>query len=79
MAPARMQTKVRVKRAELMKIVEGRIRNAENEYKRAVAAHPGKVEKWYADCATLLERSPAFASAVFAACKPRSASDPCVL
>ena len=53
---ARMQTKVRVKRRELMAIVEGRVRKAENDYKRALTAYPGKMEKWQSDCVALLEK-----------------------
>lgn len=52
---ARMQTKVRVKRVALMNIVEGRVRKAENEYKRAIEAYPGKLENWREACATTLD------------------------
>jgi hypothetical protein len=45
-----VKTKVRVKRAALVKVVEGRTRKAENEYKRAAAAYPGKVAAWEAAC-----------------------------
>lgn len=52
-----MKTKVRVKRAELLKIVDGRARKAENEYKRALAAHPGKVATWDVACIAKLEKA----------------------
>jgi hypothetical protein len=52
-----MQTKVRVKRVELMKIVEGRMRKAENEYKRAVEAFPGREQKWRDACIDTTEKS----------------------
>jgi len=45
-----VKTRVRVKRAAIIKVVEGRVRKAENDYKRAVAAYPGKVEAWDAAC-----------------------------
>jgi hypothetical protein len=41
--------------------VEGRTRKAENEYKRAVAAHPGKVTQWEASCVATLEKAVAAA------------------
>lgn len=52
-----MKTKVRVKRVELLKLVEGRARKAEAEYKRAAAAYPKKVETWEAECVARLERA----------------------
>lgn len=52
-----MKTRVRVKRAALIKVVEGRTRKAENEHKRAVAAYPGKVEAWEAACIVQLEKA----------------------
>lgn len=52
-----MKTRVRVKRAALMKVVEGRLRKAENEHKRAVAAYPGKVEAWQKACIAQLEKA----------------------
>lgn len=52
-----MKTKVRVKRSELLKVVDGRTRKAENEYKRAVGAYPGKVEKYQADVIVTLEKA----------------------
>jgi hypothetical protein len=52
-----MKTRVRVKRDALIKVVEGRTRKAENEHKRAMAAYPGKVEKWQADCVATLEKA----------------------
>lgn len=52
-----MATKVRVKRVELQKIVEGRMRKAENEYRRAVEAFPKRVEDWQASCVTQLQRA----------------------
>lgn len=52
-----MKTKVKVKRSELLKIVEGRLRKAENEHKRAVEAHPAKVEEWRASVVTRCEKA----------------------
>lgn len=52
-----MKTKVRVKRAELLKIVEGRVRKAENDYKRAVAAYPAREAAWAKACVTTLEKA----------------------
>jgi hypothetical protein len=52
-----MKTRVRVKRAALIRVVEGRTRKAENEHKRAVAAYPDKVKAWEAACVTKLEKS----------------------
>ncbi len=52
-----MATRVKVKRAALIKVVEGRTRKAENEHKRAVAAYPGLVEKWNTACITKLEKA----------------------
>jgi hypothetical protein len=52
-----MKTRVRVKRADLMKVVDGRVRKAQNDYERAVAAYPGKVEAWEAACIATLEKA----------------------
>ena len=52
-----MKTKVRVKRAELIKVVEGRTRKAEREYERARDAYPGKVAAWEAACVAKLEKA----------------------
>ena len=50
-----MKTKVRVKRAELLKVVEGRRRKAEAEYKRAMDAYPGREENWFRAAERTLE------------------------
>jgi len=50
-------TRVKVKRAAVIKIVEGRTRKAENEHKRAVAGYPGKVEAWEKSCIAHLEKA----------------------
>lgn len=52
-----MKTKVRVKRAELIKVVDGRARKAENEHKRALAAYPEKLETWQATCVAKIEKA----------------------
>jgi hypothetical protein len=52
-----MKTRVRVKRAALVKVVEGRARKAEKDYVRARDAYPAKVEKWNADCVIALEKA----------------------
>jgi hypothetical protein len=51
-----MKTKVRVKRAALVTVVEGRTRKAEKEYARAVAAYPAAVAKWEADCSAEIRK-----------------------
>jgi hypothetical protein len=58
-----VKTRVRVKRAALIKVVDGRLRKAENEYKRAVAAHPAKQAAWEAACIAKLEKSLTLAKA----------------
>lgn len=45
-----MKTRVRVKRAELIKVVDGRVSKAQRNYERAVAAYPKKVEAWEKQC-----------------------------
>lgn len=50
-----MKTKIRVKRAELITVVEGRARKAENEFKRATDAYPKKVSDWETACVTKIE------------------------
>lgn len=50
-----MKTKVSVDRIKLLKLVEGRMRKAENEYKRASAAYPKQVASWEAGCISKLE------------------------
>lgn len=52
-----MKTKVRVKRAELLKVVDGRLRKAEKEYERAKAAYPGRVAIWDEACIATLEKA----------------------
>lgn len=52
-----MKTRVRVKRSALIKVVEGRTRKAENEYKRAVAAYPPAVTAWETACVAKLEKT----------------------
>lgn len=52
-----MKTKVKVKRSELMRVVEGRIRKLEKDHERAVAAYPDRVAKHKADTARILERA----------------------
>jgi hypothetical protein len=52
-----MKTKVRVKRAALVKVVDGRLRKAEREYERASATYPARVEAWEASCVTTLEKA----------------------
>lgn len=51
-----MKTKVRVQRRELLKLVEGRRRKAENDYQRERDAYPAKVEAWNTAQAERLER-----------------------
>jgi hypothetical protein len=51
-----MRTKVKVKRSELLKIVESRLRKAENEHKRAVAAYPEAVKQWESAVVAKLEK-----------------------
>src|SRR5438477_7583884 len=41
-----MKTKVRVKRDELLRIVEGRLRKAEREHERAKERYPAAIEAW---------------------------------
>jgi len=50
-------TRVKVKRAAVIKIVEGRARKAENEYKRAVDAYPLKLDAWNVACVKKLEKA----------------------
>jgi hypothetical protein len=52
-----MKTRVRVKRSELIKVVEGRVRKAENAHKRAVAAYPAKVDAWNVSTVERLEKA----------------------
>lgn len=51
--------KVRVKRLELIRVVEGRLRKMEAENKRAKAAYPEKLETWRTAAADLLEKKAA--------------------
>jgi hypothetical protein len=41
-----VKTRVRVKRDELQRIVEGRLRKAENEHKRATERYPADLAAW---------------------------------
>ena len=52
-----MRTKVKVKRVELVKIVDGRLRKAEREYERAKTAYPKKEAQWRADVVAWLEKA----------------------
>ncbi len=52
-----MKTRVRVKRADLIKVVDGRLRRAENEHKRAVAAYPAALARWEKDAVVQLEKA----------------------
>lgn len=52
-----MKTKVRVKRAELIKVVDGRTRKAEAAYKRERDEYPDKVAAWQETCVEKLERA----------------------
>jgi hypothetical protein len=52
-----MKTKVKVKRAELLKIVDGRLRKAEREHERAVAAYPKRVEEYNTKVVATLEKA----------------------
>jgi hypothetical protein len=52
-----MKTKVRVKRAELIKVVDSRARKAEKDYARERDAFPTKVEAWQTTCVERLERA----------------------
>jgi hypothetical protein len=54
---ATVKTKVRVKRAELIKVVDGRARKAEKDYARERDAYPAKVEAWQAQCVEKLEKA----------------------
>ena len=51
-----MKTRVRVKRAALLRVVEGRVRKAEKDYVRARDAYPAKVEAWKSACVAKLEK-----------------------
>lgn len=50
------QAKIKVKRAELIKVVETRLRKLETENRRAKGAYPQKLEAWRQSAADLLER-----------------------
>lgn len=51
-----MKTKVRVKRRELVKVVEGRLRKAEKDYKRSQDTYPDRVASWNAKQAARLDK-----------------------
>lgn len=51
-----MKTKVRVDRRKLADVVKGRLRKAENDYKRAREAHPAKLAAWNESQAKRLDR-----------------------
>lgn len=52
-----MKARIKVKRAELIKAVEGRIRKLEAEHKRAVEQLPAKVAAWQKDVTARLQRA----------------------
>jgi hypothetical protein len=52
-----MKTRVRVKRADLIKVVDGRYRKAVKNYERATEAYPGRIAAWDAACVATLEKS----------------------
>jgi len=52
-----MKTRVKVKRADLLKIVEGRLRKAENEHRRAVESYPDRLAAWQADAIVRMEKA----------------------
>lgn len=52
-----MKTKVRVKRVELLRVVEGRARKAESEFKRESEGHPAKIAAWEQNCVKVLENA----------------------
>jgi hypothetical protein len=49
-----MKTRVRVKRADLIKVVDGRVRKAQKDYDRAVTAYPERVKVWEEGCVKTL-------------------------
>ena len=52
-----MKTKVKVKRGDLLKVVEGRLRKAEREHERAVAGYPDAVKAWESAVVAKLEKA----------------------
>jgi len=52
-----MKTKVRVKRSELLGIVDGRLRKAEREHERAVAGYPDAVKAWETSVVARFEKA----------------------
>ena len=51
-----MKTRVKVKRSELQRVVDGRLRKAEKEHERAVAAYPQRRAEWEAKLAQRLRK-----------------------
>lgn len=51
-----MKTKVRVKRSELLRLVEGRMRKAEKNYERARQSYPDALSRWNLEQAKRLEK-----------------------
>jgi hypothetical protein len=54
---ARAKTRVRVKRAELQRIVEGRLRKAERQHERAKERYPAAVAAWEQACMATLRKA----------------------
>jgi hypothetical protein len=52
-----MKTRVRVKRDELQRIVEGRLRKAEREHERAKQRYPEAVAAWEKSCVETLRKA----------------------
>lgn len=56
-----MKTRVRVKRADLIKVVDGRVRKAQKDYDRSVTAYPERVASWESSCVETLRKALALA------------------
>jgi hypothetical protein len=52
-----MKTKVRVKRAELLKVVDGRVLKAQREWERARDSYPDKLKAWESGCVERLRKA----------------------
>lgn len=52
-----MTARIKVKRAALLKVVDGRVRKAEAEHKRAKESHPERVRSWESACAAQLRKA----------------------
>lgn len=51
------KTRIKVKRTELVKVVEGRLRKLEADHKRAKTQLPAKREQWQRDVVARLEKA----------------------